>query len=251
MIIREIKAKTILSKSKIMDYTINPYVGCEHACSYCYARFIKRFTKHKEPWGDFVDVKINAPELLRKELEKKGRKKQRGIIWISGLCDCYQPIEKDYEITRRCLKEIAAAKWPCAIQTKSPLVLRDIDLLKNMDAEVCLTITTDNEDVKMIFEAKTPTIDERIEALEKLHKEGIKTRAMLAPLLPFDAKELVKKLKGKVDSIIVDKMNYHYADWLYKKHKLEYALQDKWLGEKKKELIDIFKKERICFEFLF
>lgn len=251
MIVREIKAKTILSASKVMDYTINTYVGCGHACSYCYAKFIKRFTKHKEPWGDFVDVKINAPELLRKELEKRGRKGQRGRIWISGLCDSYQPIERDYEITRGCLKEIADAKWPCTIQTKSPLVLRDIDLLKNMDAEVCLTITTDNEDMKRIFEAKTPAIDERIKALERLHKEGIKTSAMLAPLLPFDAEKLVKKLKGKIDSVIVDKMNYHYADWLYKKHKLEYAMQDRWFRERKKELIEIFKKEGICFEFLF
>jgi len=71
MIIREVQAKTILSISKIRDYVVNPYIGCEHACSYCYARFMKRFTGHKEPWGEFVDVKLNAAELLQKEILTK------------------------------------------------------------------------------------------------------------------------------------------------------------------------------------
>jgi DNA repair photolyase len=92
MKIREIKAKNILSKSQVYDYALNPYVGCQHACVYCYARFMKRFTGHKERWGEFVDVKINAPELLAFEV----RKKKVGRVWISGVCDPYQPLEKSY-----------------------------------------------------------------------------------------------------------------------------------------------------------
>jgi DNA repair photolyase len=80
MITKEIKVKTILSASKIYDWVINPYVGCQHGCSYCYARFMKRFTGHKEPWGEFVDVKINAADLLYGEI----RKKKRGRVWVSG-----------------------------------------------------------------------------------------------------------------------------------------------------------------------
>ncbi len=83
MIVREIFAKSVLSKSQIYDYAINPYVGCSHSCRYCYAAFMRRFTGHKEKWGEFVDVKINAPELLAREIKRK----QMGRVWVSGVCD--------------------------------------------------------------------------------------------------------------------------------------------------------------------
>ena len=70
MIVREVYTKSILSRSKVFDYVVNPYIGCEHACTYCYARFMKRFTGHREPWGEFVDVKINAPDLLKREIDR-------------------------------------------------------------------------------------------------------------------------------------------------------------------------------------
>jgi DNA repair photolyase len=88
MIVKEIQAKAILSVSKVYDYVINPYTGCQHGCTYCYARFMKRFTGHKEPWGEFVDVKINASDLLQVEIKRK----KRGSVWISGVCDPYQPL---------------------------------------------------------------------------------------------------------------------------------------------------------------
>jgi DNA repair photolyase len=88
MKIREIKAKSILSKSQVYDYALNPYVGCQHGCVYCYAKFMKRFTGHRETWGKFVDIKINAPELLAYEVKRK----KVGRVWISGVCDPYQPL---------------------------------------------------------------------------------------------------------------------------------------------------------------
>ena len=96
MYIKEIQGKAILSKSKIFPYVINPYVGCQHNCTYCYARFMKRFTGHSEPWGQFVDVKINAVELLEKEIVKK----KPGRVWVSGVCDPYQPQERKYQLTK-------------------------------------------------------------------------------------------------------------------------------------------------------
>ncbi|MGA7469213.1 MAG: hypothetical protein WBW25_00065 [Halobacteriota archaeon] len=92
MKIQEITAKSVLSKSQVYDYAVNPYRGCSHACSYCYAAFMKRFTGHREPWGEFVDVKINAPEVLAKEITRK----PMGRVWVSGVCDPYQPAEKKY-----------------------------------------------------------------------------------------------------------------------------------------------------------
>jgi DNA repair photolyase len=247
MIIKEIYAKTILSKSKVADYTINPYTGCEHACTYCYAQFMKRFTGHKEPWGKFVDVKINAATLLNHEIKRK----KPGRIWISGVCDPYQPLEKKNELTRKCLEIISKHDWPITIQTKSPLILRDINLLvKTKNVEAGLTITTADEKIREIFEPNLPTIMKRIETLDKLHSSGLKTYAMIAPLLP-KAQNLATYLSGKVDYVLIDKMNYHYADRIYRKYKLEYAKTDKYFTEKKNELTKAFENEKIPCKILF
>jgi len=232
MIIKEIKAKTILSASKIYDWVINPYVGCQYACSYCYARFMKRFTGHKEPWGDFVDVKINAADLLLVEITKK----KRGRVWVSGVCDPYQPLEEEYKMTRQCLEILAQNNWPVIIQTRSPLVLRDIDILKEMqDLEVGLTVTTADEEIRKLFEPNAPSIKDRIKVLDELHKAGIKTYAMVAPMLPR-ADGLSELFKGKINYLLIDRMNYHYADWVYRKNGLEDKLTDDFFNETRQKL---------------
>jgi len=247
MILKEICAKTILSKSKVLDYTINPYVGCEHGCTYCYARFMKRFTRHEERWGEFVDVKVNAPSLLQREIKRK----RAGRVWISGICDPYQPLEKKYELTRGCLEILSRHGWPVTIQTKSPLLLRDTELFEGfIDVEVTVTIATADENIRQIFEPKAPSIRERIEALEKLHSKGIKTSAMIAPMLP-KAEGLANELRGKVDSVLIDRMNYHYADWVYRKHKLEHAMTENFFTQKKIELANAFRKEGVPYRLLF
>jgi DNA repair photolyase len=247
MIVKEVHAKNILSKSKVFDYTVNPYIGCEHGCTYCYARFIKRFTGHHEDWGRFVDVKTNAGDLLRREI----RGKEAHRVWISGLCDPYQPLEKDYKVTRACLEILTEHDWPVTIQTKSPIVTRDLDLLKRLrDVEVGFTITTASENIREIFEPNAPTIKERIETLKKLHSEGIKTFAMIAPLLP-EAEDLVAQLTGNIDHVLVDRMNYHYADRVYRKNKLEDALTSDFFNRQKTELAIAFAKENIPCQLLF
>jgi DNA repair photolyase len=225
MIIREIHARSILSKSKVFDYVVNPYVGCQHGCTYCYARFIKRFTGHKEPWGEFIDVKINATDLLQREVGKK----PPGRVWVSGVCDPYQPLEKRYLLTRKCLEILLRHNWPVTIQTKSPLVLRDLDILKGRDQlEVGLSITTADEGIRKLFEPEAPPIGERIGTLEELHLAGIRTFAMIAPMLPR-VEQLPAKLAGKVDYVLIDKMNYHYGDWVYRKYQLETMMNDGFL----------------------
>jgi DNA repair photolyase len=247
MKIKEVCVKNILSKSKVSDYTINPYIGCEHGCTYCYARFMKRFTGHREKWGEFIDVKINAVSLLEREIKKKCA----GRVWISGVCDPYQPLEKKYELTRGCLEILSRYGWPVTIQTKSPLVLRDIGLVKEFrEIEVGFTITTADENIRRIFEPYSPPIEERIKALEKLHSTGIKTFAMIAPLLPA-AEGLVAQLDGKVGHVLIDRMNYHYADWVYRKYNWEYAMGENFFIQKKMELGNAFKKEGIACQFLF
>ncbi len=241
MVVKEIEAKSILSKSQIYDYALNAYVGCQHQCLYCYPKFMKRFTGHPEPWGTFVDVKINAAELLAREVTKK----KRGRVWISGVCDAYQPLEKKYVLTGKCLEILVEHEWPVTIQTKSPLVLRDIAVLKrSADAEVGFTITSADEKVRRIFEPGAPLIAKRIEALGILHKEGIRTFVMIAPMLPH-AETLADMLKGKVDHALIDRYNYHYADWAYKKHGMQQATDDRFFSEKSAELRAAFEKAGI------
>jgi len=216
MIIKEIQAKSILSPSKVYPYVINPYVGCQHACSYCYARFMKKFTGHKEPWGEFIDIKINAADLLKLEILKK----KPGKVWISGVCDPYQPLEAEYKLTRKCLEMLAQYDWPVVIQTRSPLVLRDMDIIRaGKYFEVGLTVTTSDDGIRKLFEPGAPSIMERVRALEELHQSGIKTYAMIAPMLP-GAESLAELLAGKIDYVLIDRMNYRYADWLYRKYNM-------------------------------
>jgi DNA repair photolyase len=247
MIVKEIHSKTILSRSKVYDYSINPYVGCEYGCTYCYARFMKRFTGHRERWGEFVDAKVNAVCLLRREVKSK----RVGRVWISGVCDPYQPLEKRYELTKGCIEILAESDWPVTIQTKSPLVKRDLRLLNKFgDVEVGLTITTADENVRKVFEPNSPSIEERITTLKKLHSEDIKTFAMIAPILP-EAEGLIAKLKDKVDYVLVDRMNYHYADRTYEKNELKHAGTNGFFSRKKEEIALALKKEGLPFQILF
>jgi len=241
MIVREIVSRGILSKSKVYDYVVNPYTGCQHACSYCYARFMKRFTGHKEPWGEFVDVKVNAADLLRQEIKRK----KKGRVWISGVCDPYQPLEAKYRLTRKCLEILIGDNWPVTVQTRSPLVLRDTDLLKvAKEIEVGMTVTTADEGIRQLFEPHAPPIKDRIKALDELHGAGISTYAMIAPMLP-KAEGLAAELKGKVDYVLIDRMNYHYGDWVYKKHKLETAMSDDFFTQKTRQLASALETEHI------
>ncbi|MCJ7483756.1 MAG: radical SAM protein [Thermodesulfovibrionales bacterium] len=247
MRIREIKAKSVLSKSQVYDYALNPYVGCQYACVYCYAKFMKRFTGHTERWGEFIDIKINAPELLAHKVKKK----QVGRVWISGVCDPYQPLEKRYMLTKRCLDILIENGWPFTVQTKSSLVLRDIGTLKrSKHAEVGFTITTADEKMRRIFEQGAPPLKKRIEALAKLHSEGIRTFAMIAPILP-GAEGLVSALKGKVEYVILDRLNYHYADWAYKKYGMQWAMEDSFFSQKGEELNTAFEREGISCQVVF
>jgi DNA repair photolyase len=231
LLVQEIRAKSILSPSKIYPWVINPYTGCQHGCSYCYARFMKRVTGHKEPWGAFVDVKVNAPDLLRMEIPKK----KRDRVWVSGVCDPYQPLEKKYRLTRQCLVILARHQWPVIIQTRSPLVLRDMDIIRDArEFEVGLSVTTADDHIRKLFEPDAPPIADRIQALEDLHNAGIRTYAMVAPVLP-GAEGLAGLLKGKVDYVMVDRMNYHYADRVYRKYGLFEKLSDDYFYQIRQE----------------
>jgi len=248
--VKETQAKSVLNKSQIFDYCVNPYTGCQVNCRYCYAAlFMKRYSGHKEAWGEFVDVKVNAPDVLRKQLLRA----KRGTVWISSVCDPYQPLEAKYELTRRCLKELLEKQFPVNIQTKSKLVLRDLDLLTEFkEIEVGFTITTSDEKIAKLFEPGASSVSERLKALEKLRTSGIKTFAFIGPLLPGDPEKLVADLAGLVNRVFIDRMNYlNQIKAFYRQQNLEWATEDEFFQEYKTRLISELKKRKMDFQAVF
>lgn len=184
MKIKEVKCKSCMTKSKLTDYVINPYTGCQHSCKYCYATFIKRFQNIKEDWGNFVHVKINCPELLEKELEKN----KPGNIWLSSVTDCYLPLEAKYKLTRKILEIISKSpyknKFSVEVLTKSKLIRRDFDLLKKLNAVVGCSINTLDEKAARAIEPFASSPKERIEVLKEAKELGIKVFGFISPVLP-------------------------------------------------------------------
>jgi DNA repair photolyase len=219
LLLREIECKSILTRSGIpsVDYAINPYVGCEHGCVYCYATFMKRFTGHDEEWGTFVDVRVNAPQVLERQL----RRAKPGNISLGTVTAAYQPLEAKYALTRACLEVLLDYDLPVSVLTKSALVLRDLDLIERMPrADVALTITTLDDKVRSIFEPRSSPIGARLEALHTLAEAGVSTWAFCGPLLPFisDSDEhlhaLFAELKqARVGHVLVDSLNLRGAAW--------------------------------------
>ena len=207
MIVNEISCVSILNKSGIpgIDYCVNPYTGCSHGCMYCYAEFMRRYSNHKEPWGSFVDAKANAPQVLEKQL----RKAKRGHVYMSSVTDPYQPIEKTFRITRNCLEMLLKHDFPLSIQTKSSLVLRDMELISRFSSvEVGFTICMNNANAKRLEPGASPP-SERIRALKQLHDAGIRTYVFMGPLIPgvSDAVGIVRKTYDWADHYLIDRLN--------------------------------------------
>ncbi len=184
--------KTIVNEVKSpdvgMQYSMNPYQGCEHGCIYCYAR------NSHEYWGysaglDFerkILIKKEAPKLLEQKLKSKAWK--ACAIVLSGNTDCYQPAEQKYKITRDCLEVFLKYRHPVAIITKNGMILRDLDLLKELNKYrligVNISVTSLKEETRRVLEPRTASIKKRLEAIRLLSENGIPVNAMLAPIIP-------------------------------------------------------------------
>ena len=169
MIINTKEVKTVLTKSNlpVSDYSVNPYVGCTHACKYCYASFMKRFTGHTEPWGEFLDIK-QWPEI-------KNPGKLRGKeLFFGSVTDPYLPEEETYRRTRALLEQLQGSGIKLSIATKSDLVLRDLDLIKTFPgARVSWSVNTLDESFKDDMD-KAVSIERRLAAMRVFHDAGIK-----------------------------------------------------------------------------
>ena len=168
--IKEIEVKNIISKSNLLayDYAVNPYIGCLHGCKYCYASFMKKFTGHSEEWGEFVDVKFWNPIKIFKKYNKKS-------IFIGSVTDPYQPIELRYERTKAFLEEIKDFDINVNISTKSDLILRDLNLIKQFkNINVSWSINTLDEDFRKEMD-NAVSIERRISCMKTFYDEKIKT----------------------------------------------------------------------------
>jgi DNA repair photolyase len=209
MNVNVIKAKDILTKSKLpdADFVINPYVGCNHGCIYCYAEYMSRFTGHKEKWGDFIDIKdCEKPINMRRIIGH--------TVLLGSSTDPYNPLEKKWEVTRNALKQLTVADTRVEILTKSPLVLRDVDILRQLkDVHVGVSISTVDDGFARIIERYAPSPTSRVDAMRSLQAAGIPVYAFISPIFPLvsDYTEVVRAVEPYVEMICFENLNLRGA----------------------------------------
>ena len=221
MIINEIQTKSVMTKSNlpVADYSVNPYVGCAFACKYCYASFMKRFTNHPEPWGDFVDVKYWPPV--------KNPKKYAGKeAFFGSVTDPYQPLEAKYKRTRALLEQLQGSGMKLSIATKSDLVTRDLDLIRTFpDARVSWSINTLDESFKKEMDRAVP-VERRIAAMKEFYDAGIQTTCFISPIFPgiTDVISIIERTKNQCNLVWLENLNLRgeyrktILDWIHEKH---------------------------------
>jgi DNA repair photolyase len=216
VVVREVECKSLLNQSAISDYSFNCYTGCANGCVYCYARFMQRFHPHAETWGQFVDVKVNAVNVLARQV----RRLPPGSVFTCSACDGWQEAEREYELTRRCCRMLLEAGFHLNVLTKSDLVLRDLDIFRGHDVGLGVTITTADEAKAKLWEPGASPVSARVRILREAKAAGLKTAIALAPLLPAisDTPEALRDLfslagEADVDHIWTDAMNPRPKVW--------------------------------------
>lgn len=220
-IIQKIEVKNVLSKSNlpVCEYSVNPYVGCPHACQYCYASFMKRFTNHPEPWGDFLDVKC-WPKI------KNPQKYAGKELFIGSVTDPYNPQEEIYGRTRALLTQLQGSGAKISIATKSDLILRDLELIKSFpNARVSWSINTLDEIFREDMD-NAVSIQRRLAAMEAFHRVGVRTTCFISPIFPgiTDAKAIIQRARTQCNLIWLENLNLRggyktvIMDYIQKKH---------------------------------
>lgn len=204
MVVKEVNVQDYLTKSNLpaSDYVINPYIGCIHGCKYCYASFMKRFTKHTEDWGTFIDIKRSNKKINLNKISKKS-------VFLSSVTDCYNPLEEQFQLTRSILEQLVSSDCYLSISTKSKLILRDIDLLKQIKhLTVCISINTLDENFRKDMD-QASTIEERLDTLKELHNNGIHTVLFMSPIFPCitNWKEIIEQSKDYVMEYWFENLN--------------------------------------------
>lgn len=204
IIIKETEVKSILTKSNlpVCEYSVNPYVGCTHSCKYCYASFMKRFTGHKEPWGEFIDIKYWSEIKNPKKYADKE-------IFIGSVTDPYNPQEEQFKRTRAFLEQLKGSGAKLSIATKSDLILRDLDLIKSFpDARISWSVNTLDEAFKDDMD-KAVSIERRIAVMKAFYEADVRTTCFISPIFPeiTDVKAIIKCVKEHCNLIWLENLN--------------------------------------------
>jgi DNA repair photolyase len=265
MKIKEIKTKSIIVKSNLpdADFVTNPYIGCMHGCKYCYARFMKRFTGHTEPWGSFIDIKINAPDLIP---ESTNKYREKSII-IGSVTDAYQPIERKYKITRKILERLIPLQPNLNLITKSDLVVRDIDLFKQFkNCMVALSFSITDEKLRKQVELLSSPAKQKINALKELHKAKIPTALFISPIFPqiTDWEKIINKTQSFVDVYWFENLNLYPSikseifrflrkntPELVEKYKEIYSKNSNYWNIEENKIIEFCKKNKVIYKIYF
>ena len=214
------ECKSALTRSKIpsLDYALNPYIGCEHGCVYCYATFMARFARVEGEWGGFVGIKENAPAVLEREIPRR----RPGVVCLGTVCDAYQPMERKTRLSRACLEAFVGADgFEVGILTKSDLVLRDLDVLSRLESpDVGFTITCLDDGLARAVEPVAPPPRRRLDAMKELAARGIPVWGFLGPVLPAlaDSEDAIAEVIREMDRagashVLVDRMNLYPKVW--------------------------------------
>jgi len=203
--------KTALSPSKLpgLRYSLNPYLGCEHGCVYCYSPSTLRDEWMGLNWGNFVRAKQNIVEVLEREVKRK----PKGTVGVSTVCDPYQQLESKLELTRKCIELLSRHNFPVSIQTKSSLVLRDVDLIVPKKFDVGVTITTMDRELAGKIEPRASPPEARAQVLEEFSSRGVETWLFLGPIIPGlndggdGLKQVIEVAQRTRSRLIYDRLN--------------------------------------------
>lgn len=204
VIVDNVSVRSVMTKSTLPvgGFSVNPYVGCPHACKYCYASFMKRFTGHTEPWGTFLDVKHWEP--IKNPHKYDGQR-----VVIGSVTDGYNPYEEKYCNTRKLLEELRGSTAEIMICTKSDLVLRDIDLLRQFPkVTVSWSVNTLDEQFRVDMD-KAVSIERRLKAMEQVYRSGIRTVCFVSPIFPgiTDVMAIIERVKDFADLVWLENLN--------------------------------------------
>jgi DNA repair photolyase len=199
------------------------------------------FPSSRSPWGSFVEAKINIAEVLNFELQ---RKKRPGTALLSSVCDPYQPLENRFQLTRACLEVLRKWGWGIDILTKSPLVIRDLDIFSTMpEVSVGFSIPTDDDEVRKVLEPNAPPIGARLSALKTLHEAGISIWVFIAPILPMNPIRLHEAIAPYAAHLMVDSLNYRsQVKDIFSKHHWNYEFSDQYATETGSLLMQLWER---------
>lgn len=228
MIVRDVEAKGVLSKSNlpVSDYSANPYIGCAHGCRYCYASFMKRFSGHSEPWGEFVDVK-HWPWI------ENPRKYEGKEVFIGSVTDPYQPLEEKHGRTRTLLEQLQGSGCKVSIATRSDLVLRDLDLIKTFPgARVSWSVNMLDEGFRKDMD-RAVSIERRLAVMKAFHDAGVRTTCFISPIFPgiTDVAAIIRRARDRCNLVWLENLNLRGA---YKEEILGY------IARKRPDLVPLY-----------